>query len=121
MLINLSNHPYKNWSNSQKEAASVYGKCVDLPFPRVKATDDDVSVKLLGECYFNKIRALSVDGEEITVHLMGEMTFTCYLVSLLHSKGINSVASTSERIVHEVAPGKKEVKFCFSRFRRYIQ
>lgn len=32
LLINLSNHPYALWEQKQRDAAEVYGECVDLPF-----------------------------------------------------------------------------------------
>lgn len=120
MLINLSNHPYKNWSEIQKSASAIYGKCIDLSFPRVKATDNEDAIRQLGLIYCSKIMQLSSKSEETYVHIMGEMTFTYYLINLLNKKGVICVASTSERIVREISPGHKEVKFQFARFRRYI-
>ncbi len=35
MLINLSNHPLSSWSEQQLQAATSYGKCIDLPFPDI--------------------------------------------------------------------------------------
>ena len=35
MLINLSNHTSAMWDESQKKAALIYGKLVDLPFPAI--------------------------------------------------------------------------------------
>jgi hypothetical protein len=51
---------------------------------------------------------------------MGEMTFTCTLVQLLHRKGILCLAATSHRMVEEdPASGKKIAYFRFERFRPY--
>ena len=35
MFINFTNHPSGLWSKAQLDAASTYGKIVDLPFPNV--------------------------------------------------------------------------------------
>jgi len=50
---------------------------------------------------------------------MGEMTFTCALVSRLMVEGIECIASTSERIVIEMGNGQKQAAFLFVRFRTY--
>ena len=53
------------------------------------------------------------------VHLMGEMTFTYALVSLLQAANILCVASTSDRKVIEEENGKKTILFEFKQFRAY--
>ena len=41
MLINLSNHPLSGWDTKQLEAATRYGKLIELPFPEVDPTKDE--------------------------------------------------------------------------------
>jgi hypothetical protein len=52
------------------------------------------------------------------VHLMGEMTFTFRLVTMLQAAGIPCIASTTHRTVEE-RDGKKIVQFEFVQFRPY--
>ena len=61
---------------------------------------------------------LKARDADVTVHVMGEMTFTYYLVSLLKAKGITCVASTTERIIEE-KDGMKTSLFKFVKFREY--
>lgn len=35
LLVNLSNHPYKDWSEDQKKAAEKYGEVQDMAFPEI--------------------------------------------------------------------------------------
>ena len=59
-------------------------------------------------------------GKDVTIHIMGELTFTFALLKRLQERGIRCVASTSKRIVKEEVPGRKEeVIFEFDRFREY--
>ena len=118
MLINLTNHPSARWSEKQKAAADEFGEIVDVPFPQVEASADEQIVKSLAKEYLEKIKKI-VGDNPVVVHVMGEMTFTYSLVSLLKAEDIVCVASTSERIVNEIENGKKEVVFQFNRFRRY--
>lgn len=118
MLINLSNHPYESWSVAQKQAAVVFGPCIDLPFPPVDAEAGEEIIKQLVTEYLLKVEQLS-QGKEVVVHLMGEMTLTFALVAQLRKRGISCVASTSERSVIEHSSGYKEVLFDFKRFRQY--
>lgn len=119
VLINLSNHPSHTWDKNQKEAALEYGEVLDIPFPMVDANDDTDYIDTLADEYFNRIQAMVYDNE-ITVHLMGELTFTFALLKRLREVGIRCIASTSKRMVKEEVPGRKEeVIFIFERFREY--
>ena len=118
MLINLTNHPSARWSDKQKAAADEFGEIVDMSFPQVEASADEQIVNSLAKEYLEKIKKI-VGDNPVVVHVMGEMTFTYSLVSLLKAEDIVCVASTSERIVNEIENGKKEVVFQFNRFRRY--
>lgn len=117
-LINLSNHPSTNWSETQIKAASKYGEIVDLPFPSVDAAGDEVYIAALADEYLSKVLQIA-SGRNVTVHLMGEMTFTFALVKLLQKEGLDCIASTTEREVIELPSGKKEATFKFVKFRKY--
>lgn len=118
MLINLSNHPYTIWSDTQQEAAKEYGEIVDLPFPEVEAAADENHIRHMADEYLQKVKQLA-NGRTATIHLMGEMTLTFALVKRLQNDGFSCVASTSKRIVNETEPDYKEVVFQFEKFRRY--
>lgn len=118
MLINLSNHPYSLWSEGQKQAAKLYGNVQDISFPKINAKANEQVIETLTNKYVDKIKKLAV-RELVTVHIMGEMTFTVLMVSKLQKLNILCIASTSERNVQEVKAGVKQVNFEFVRFREY--
>ncbi|MCX7983504.1 MAG: CRISPR-associated protein [Bacteroidetes bacterium] len=121
MLINLSNHPFTTWSQRQVEAATqLYGAVVDLPFPVVSPESDEPAVQALAHTYYDQCKQIlsTVPTERNAVHVMGELTFTVALVSLLLRANIECVASTTDRIVEE-RNGVKFSQFQFVRFRRY--
>ena len=72
----------------------------------------------LAERYAEKILSLA-EGNRVTIHVMGEMTLTYLVVTLLKEKGIECIASTSERYSEEIAIGRKITEFKFVRFRKY--
>ena len=118
-FINLTNHPSSLWCDKQQEAARTYGEIMDMPFPMIDETDDETYISALADEYLQKILELAKDNN-VTVHLMGELTFTFALLKRLQEYGIPCVASTSKRIVKEEEVGRKgEVIFQFERFRRY--
>ncbi|GHT29238.1 hypothetical protein AGMMS49574_05430 [Bacteroidia bacterium] len=119
ILINLSNHPSANWQPAQLEAASAYGEIIDIPFPEVDPTGDEEYIQLLCNEYVAKVMQYA-EGCKPVVHLMGEMTFTFCLVKALQAKGIECIASTTERIVSEIGADYREVQFVFAKFRKYI-
>jgi len=117
MLINLSNHPSEKWGEKQKSAASVYGVIHDLSFPQVSASMDETEIDGVVEDYVQQIQEFC-KSNHVTVHVMGEMTFTYRLVNRLKALGIRCIASTTERIVTEEDVKKTSV-FQFGRFREY--
>ncbi|MBR3609075.1 MAG: CRISPR-associated protein [Bacteroidales bacterium] len=120
ILINLTNHPSNKWSIEQIEAANNYGSIIDIPFPVVDEKGDEQYIKDLVKEYFNKVLIYKSDCN-ITVHIMGEMTFTFALIKLLQEQGIKCISSTTKRIVIDEGDGVKEkVIFEFERFREYI-
>ena len=50
---------------------------------------------------------------------MGEMTFTYLMVTQLKGKGIECIASTSDRNAEYASDGKKISDFHFVQFRKY--
>lgn len=118
MLINLTNHPSTFWDATQQQAATEYGVVLDMPFPAIDAESDEASIELLVNAYFEKINELAKNNQ-ITVHIMGEMTFCFALISRLQRAGISCIASTSTRLVEELGNGQKQVNFNFVRFRHY--
>lgn len=120
MLINLSNHPSSKWSEKQLAAAhSQFGEIIDLPFPIVDPQADESQVVALADEYLQKVLHLS-NNQNAAVHLMGEMNFSFALVTRLQNAGFICVASTTQRIVHELPDGGKEVQFKFVQFRKYV-
>ena len=117
-LINFSNHPSQLWSKDQSEAAAAYGKIIDMPFPAINPDADETDIQKLAEEYVKQILELE-EHNNITVHIMGEMTFTYMVVTQLKAMGIECIASTTTRDTEYSAEGKKISDFQFVRFRKY--
>lgn len=115
MFINLSNHPSKNWSAEQLAAANSFGEIKDLAFPNVSPAADESDIEELAS---ETIKSLP-PNQNLTVHVMGEMTLTYAIVSILKTRGIRCVASTTERIVTDNHDGTKTTTFKFFKFREY--
>ena len=122
MLINLSNHPSANWSVQQLAAVQVYGKVIDLAFPDVDPSGNEEYIRILREDYLKIIDDICRDDKNsistVTVHIMGEMTFTFAMVHALQKRNITCIASTTERVSSENS-GIKTSEFRFVRFREY--
>ena len=123
MLLNLSNHPYSQWSEKQKETAeTLYGEVVDLPFPFVKPELTTGEVKKLATDYYDQVISFfekqKIENKQNAVHIQGEFIFVFHLVTLLKKANINCVASTSERDIQQVG-NKKIINFNFIQFREY--
>jgi hypothetical protein len=117
-FLNISNHPSDKWPDAQKLAAGEWAEAlVDIPFPYISPTADEAELRrIAGEILSEIDRSFP---RVAAVHLMGELTFTHCLVGLLQQRGIPVLASTTERIVHAEADGKKTSEFRFVRFRAY--
>lgn len=115
MLLNLSNHPSSNWTETQLAAAGGESQVIDLPFPTVSPDGDEAYIEQLANDYYDKINAMS---NIEAVHIMGEMNFTYALVSKLKAHNIRCLASTTKRETVE-ENGVKISKFNFVRFREY--
>ena len=119
MLINLSNHPYTQWNCRQKEAAAVYGKPIDLPFPSVSPEADESEIQQRADRYVGKVLDMG-EASTITVHIMGEQTLCFAIIRRLELLEIPCIASCSFRDVEMQPDGSKLVNFHFTRFRKYI-
>lgn len=117
VFLNLSNHSYDSWNVEQKEAAAVYGRCIDIPFPLVNAWADESVIDQLADRLEQEVMKYA-EHYQVTVHLMGEMTLCFALLTRLGRRGIPCVASSASRNVIE-KEGVRTSVFAFSRFRRY--
>jgi len=118
MLINFSNHPSEYWGKKQLEAAREYGEIKEIPFPAVDPNASYDDIQAMAECYVLKIQAIA-QNQHVTVHIMGEMTFTYLVVNQLKELGIECIASTSVRDAEVTSDGRKISDFQFVKFRRY--
>ncbi len=123
MLLNLSNHNSKNWKLKQKDTAiELYGSIYDMEFPEVDPNSSEEEILKLVSGYEKKICLILSEhkNENNAVHIMGEMTFCFALINRLLRRGIECIASTTERIVPDNLDGFKISKFNFVKFRKYI-
>lgn len=119
LFLNLSNHSSDKWNKAQLDAARAYGEVVDMPFPEIDPGATTEEIHRLAEEYADRITSSYLGRDLMTVHLMGEMTFTFRLVTLLHARGVRCVASTTQRKTSELPDGTKESIFEFQAFREY--
>ncbi len=120
MLINLSNHPSDRWCEKQLDAAhNSFGEIVDITFPQVNPMEDNIYIQSLVYEYYKKIMALYANNYDITVHIMGELTFCFALVIMLKQNNIPCVAACTARNTVDLPDGRKETQFQFVRFRKY--
>lgn len=118
ILVNFSNHPYKDWSKNQKDASAKYNKVVDIAFPVIAPDASESDLQQMVDSYVQQIQSLA-GTNRVTVHIMGEMTFAFMVIIQLKSLGIECIASTSARNVEDMPDGKKLSDFQFVKFRRY--
>ena len=117
VFINFSNHPYADWSDAQKGAFADFGEVKEVPFPPIGPDWSSEKINEEADKYCMQIFSISED-KDVTVHIMGEMTFCFAVVSRLKEAGIRCVASCSERNV-TVEGGKKISQFDFVGYREY--
>lgn len=118
LFINLSNHPFDKWDDKQQTAARQFGEIRDMPFPAIPADATSSEVEAMARNKEKEILALAKDFD-ITIHIMGELSFSFDLVNMLKADGIHCIVSTSDRIVKDLGNGKKVVQFNFVKFRDY--
>lgn len=119
LLINISNHPHNLWNEKQLRSAEKYGDIVELPFPDIHPLCNEEDIEQLSDEYNERVKAMG-SAAQLTVHLMGEMTFCYSLLRKLQQRGIRCIASCAHRNVTETSDGVKQVVFNFERFREYI-
>jgi len=122
MLINLTNHPASQWPENQVKAAQKYGEIVDIPFPDIPPGWSEGEIQELVKEYFGLIKKVCKEkGEKVFVHIMGELSFTFALSSVLIKEGFTCIVSTAKRDAIE-NNNLKITKFRFIRFRElFIQ
>lgn len=118
LFINLSNHPSSLWGEGQLAEAKKLGEIVDMEFPAVNPCATTIELDEVAQKLVDDIRERAGDNN-ITVHVMGEMSLTYKVVQRLISWGIRCVCSTTQRIVTEDADGRKVTEFHFEQFRDY--
>ena len=122
MLLNLTNHPFKNWDEKQiKMAESRFGNIVDIPFPQVDPEADETEINDLANHYSDKcLKILSASKDQNNaLHIMGELTFCFSIVNKFQKEGIRCIASTTSR--KAVQNGNfRTSEFIFCRFREYL-
>ena len=119
-FINFSNHPSNNWSDEQLDAVHTLtkGAIVDVPFPQVCASADEIDISLMALECLTKICSL----HPTVVMCQGEFGLAFAVVRALKEMGIRVVYSCSERRTSEKATESGSVKtseFVFVRFRDY--
>ena len=119
LFINFSNHCSDNWGADQIEAASRWGRIIDIPFPDVPADADEEDIQRIAYQCVNEISNLNPEA----VLCQGEFTLAFAVVEMLKRRGITVVAACSNRKVVEsfLEDGtcQKESFFEFIRFRKY--
>lgn len=122
LFVNLTNHSSSSWSELQLEEAKKYGRIIDLPFPNIDETANEQDITSLVEDYIAKIMVVTCNmASPVTVHVMGEMTFTYEMVYKLQLMGCKCVASTTKLIDDVLPDGTKKSQSQFSKFREYRQ
>jgi hypothetical protein len=118
MLINLSNHPFEKWDESQTQVATEqFGIVKDYPFPKVDPTSELNEIEKQADKIFEDI--IHIYGTEISIHLMGEFVLCYQLLLRFVTKQILCYASTTQREVIMKPNGEKVSYFTFIKFRPY--
>lgn len=112
LLINLTHFPYESWEEKQKEVSKLYGKCVDLKFPLINSDIDELGIGQLIEKYLNEI-LFYTENYEVTVLIMGEMTFCFQLITRLKALQIPCISSCV------TLNSTEEITSSFNSFRHY--
>lgn len=119
MIINLTNHPCKTWSEKQIKAAKTYGEIEDYPFPNVNPFADKDEIVELGKEIATDIIKKSPDA----VVCQGEFSLCYVIVSELLNKKIKTLVACSNRITEEYIDEhgytQKKSRFEFEKFREY--
>lgn len=119
ILINFTNHPSQMWGKEQKEAASHYGKVIDIPFPQVDGNASESYIEELASKYVAQI----LEVNPVAVVCQGEFCLTYQVVKLLKERDMKVLAACSKRetkeTVNDNGVSEKNAIFHFVRFREY--
>lgn len=119
VFVNHTNHPSSTWTEAQRQAASVWGEILDLPFPNVPAEAKEEEI-----CRLTREQAgYIVSLHPAAVLCQGESCYTYAMVDSLLHQGIRVLAACSQRQVREyrTADGqlRRDSAFEFVQFREY--
>lgn len=117
IMINLSNHPSKGWSEEQIKAAAV-DKIIDYQFPQIDPEWDyfevkRIAIKIANELLHNYYK------DNVIIHLAGEPVFVHIFARMFENREWQCVTSTTKRDVIESPDGTKISKFKFVKFRAF--
>jgi len=118
MFINFTNHPVKNWSDTQIAAAKWYGDIIDVSFP---AVDPHSTCELVQAVACRCVEDIMKHTPN-AVLCQGEFTLTFAVVNLLKAQGITVLAACSERVAAESMSNgvtTKSSKYRFVSFREF--
>jgi len=125
-FLNISNHPWANWSTEQLAAArAIAPVLVDIQFPAVPPEAEPHEVERLADRLVADLRAgnLKLPGNSWRfardAMVMGEFTLAATLVRRLQDIGITCYAATTKRVAEVDAEGRKTSVFKFVKFRPY--
>lgn len=129
MFINLTNHRFEDWSETQqKTATNQFGEFTGMEgFPMVNPTaaKEDVAraVRATLSDIDGSIRQHGLDPADVAIICQGEMTFVVEFVKRANERGYRCFAATSERrSVEKQLPDGTTIKtaiFEFVQFREY--
>lgn len=111
-FVNFSNHPSKDWTEEQLDAAEAYGEVRDYPFPSVDAKAGEEEIRDIADVAVEKILAMN----PAAVMCQGEFALTYAVISRLIQKNVPVFAACGKRQVEEIGVGKKIVVFSFENF-----
>lgn len=99
MLLNVSNHPLSEWTTEQvSQATKIYGEICDIPFSQVPPDCDEAEIiRIARDIVETCMNRIHEKNEPAAIHVMGEMTLNFTLVRLFQQKGLDCVASVTER------------------------
>ena len=118
MLLNLSNHPSEKWSTQQRDAAiAQFGDIADFEFPAIDPNMTLFQIKQLADHVVKQVSEFQIP--DLSVHVMGEFTFTFNILLLFSKHEIPCYASTTMRTVEVNPDGSKTSVFRFVTFRPY--
>lgn len=109
-LVNLTNHPQTEWSQSQKDwFVARYDLVVDIPFPQIDPGLSTEDIQQIADSFLPSILALQPDD----LLVMGESTFMVAMIRLAQAVGLRVIATTSRRNVEILDDGRIIRRFEF--------